>query len=819
MFFRKLLIIALGLLRSTTLFAQFILSGTVSEAAGGQPLQGAHVLLRDSYRQTITAADGSYNLNKLKAGTYEVTVSYLGFESVIKIIEINGPLHLDVALVRKTIMEDEVIIRSTRAGDRTPVTYENISHENLAKRNMGQDMPVLVSLTPSMVTTSDAGNGVGYTAMRIRGTDMTRINVTLNGIPLNDAESHDVFWVDLPDVAASVENLQIQRGVGTSTNGASAFGASLNLQTSGLHADPYAELSCAYGSFKTLKNSATFGTGLLHKCLSFDGRFSKVKSDGYIDRASSYLKSWFISTGYYSRRTIVKFNLMSGNEKTYQAWDGIPSEILDTNRTYNGMGKYTDAYGHEKFYENETDNYQQDHYQLLFSHQLNDHLFANIALHYTKGKGYYEQYRDEDLLSDYGIRPPKIPGHYIISGSDSTFLNDSLILNSDLIRRKNLDNDFYGSTYSLNYAEGQWKITFGGSWNNYDGRHFGTVIWARYAGDSEPGHRYYESTGKKEDFNLFAKAGYDLSDGIHLFGDIQYRKIAHHIDGIDDDQRDITQKHNYQFFNPKAGIFVQLSSSSNVYTSLAIAHREPNRSNFTDADPNGPLPGAETLFDSETGYSLQTNNLKLEANLFVMLYHDQLVLTGAINDVGAAVMTNVPGSYRTGIELSSKARLFKFLTWDANLTLSRNKIKRFTELVDNWDDGSQQAIEHNNTNIAFSPVMVGNSQFIVTPVPDFSISFITKAVGKQFIDNTASNDRKLDAYIVNDLQLVYEVKTQFCRKASFSLLIGNLFNEQYESNAWVYRYYTGGSGGSYVKMDGYFPQAGTNVMLGINLSF
>jgi iron complex outermembrane recepter protein len=814
MFFRKLLMIAPALLWGTTIFAQSSLSGTVSDEISGQPLQEAHVLLQDSYRQTTSAADGSFNFHKLKAGTYTVRVSYIGYETGEKTISINGPLHLDIMLLRKTIMEDEVIIRSTRAGDRTPVTYQNISHDNLVSKNMGQDLPVLVSLSPSIVTTSDAGNGVGYTAMRIRGTDMSRINVTLNGIPLNDAESHDVYWVDLPDVAASVDNLQIQRGVGTSTNGAAAFGASLNLQTSSLHADPYAEVSSAYGSFNTIKNSAIFGTGLLNKCLTFDGRFSKVQSDGYIDRASSDLKSWFISSGYYSHRTIVKFNMMSGTEKTYQAWNGIPGEILDTNRTYNEMGKYTDAYGHVKFYDNETDNYQQDHYQLLFSHQLNEHLYANAALHYTKGKGYYEEYRDEDNLSDYGIRSSKIPGHYVISGNDSTYLPDSLISNSDLIRRKYLNNDFYGATYSLNYAKGQWKLTFGGSWNNYEGRHYGTVIWARYAGDSEIGHRYYESTGRKEDFNLFTKAGYDLSEKVHLFGDLQYRQVTHHIDGIDDDQRDITQKHTYKFFNPKAGIFLQLTPSSDCYASVAVANREPNRSNFTDANPAGPVPGAETLYDFESGYSLQTNFLKLEANLFVMLYHDQLVLTGAINDVGAAVMTNVPESYRTGIELSSKTRLSGFLTWDANLTLSRNKIKRFTELVDNWDDGTQQAIEHSNTNIAFSPGIIASSQFIATPLHNFSISFTSKYVGKQFIDNTGSNDRMLNAYLLNDLQFAYEVKTRFFRKATFSLLIGNLFNEQYESNAWVYRYTMGGT---YGKLDGYFPQAGRNAMVALNI--
>jgi iron complex outermembrane recepter protein len=814
MFFRKLLMIVPALLWCTALFAQFTLSGTVSDATTGLPLQGAHVRLQDSYRQIITGADGTYNLSKIKAGNYVLKVSYVGYETGIQSVVITAPFHADIALARRTIMEDEVIIRSTRAGDRTPVAYQDISHNELSGKNMGQDLPVLVSLTPSMVTTSDAGNGVGYTAMRIRGTDMTRINVTLNGIPLNDAESHDVFWVDLPDVAASVENIQIQRGVGTSTNGASAFGASLNLQTSGLHSEPYAEVSSAFGSFNTLKNSVTFGSGLLNKCITFDGRFSKVQSDGYIDRASSDLKSWFISSGYYSRCTMVKFNLMSGDEKTYQAWDGIPGEILDTNRTYNGMGKYTDAFGKVKFYDNETDNYHQDHYQLLFSHQLNDHLFVNAALHYTKGKGYYEQYRDEDNLADYGITPSGMPVYIAVPGKDTLFVPDSLMSVSDLIRRKNLDNDFYGTTYSLNYNEGLWKLTFGGSWNNYDGRHFGTVIWARYAGDSETGHRYYESTGTKEDFNIFAKAGYNLNERVHLFGDIQYRKVEHHIDGIDDDQRDITQKHTYNFFNPKAGVFFQLTPSSDLFTSVSIANREPNRSNFTDANPTGPVPGAETLYDFESGYSLQTNNLELEANLFGMLYRDQLVMTGAINDVGAAVMTNVPDSYRAGIELSSKLHLLSFLTWDANLTLSRNKIKHFTELIDNWDDGTQQAIEHDNTNIAFSPSVVGSSQFIATPIHKLSVSFITKYVGKQFIDNTGSNDRRLNAYLLNDLQIGYEFKTHYIKKVSFSLLLGNMFNEQYESNAWVYRY---SAGGSFGKLDGYYPQAGRSAMVAVNI--
>ncbi|MFZ4706647.1 MAG: TonB-dependent receptor [Bacteroidales bacterium] len=798
MFFRKSLVFIPAMLWCTTLFAQFTLDGKVTDKTNGQPLQSAHVALQNSYRQVATSPDGLYSIARIKPGTYDVSVSFVGYQTSLQTIVINNSRHFDIALDRKIFMEDEVIISSTRAGDRTPVTYENINREKLTQRNLVQDLPALVSLSPSVVTTSDAGNGVGYSSMRIRGTDMTRINVTVNGIPLNDPESHEVYWVDLPDVTASAENLQIQRGVGTSTNGASAFGASLNLQTSGLRADPYAGINSAYGSFNTLKNSASFGTGLLNKCFTFDGRFSKIHSDGYIDRASTDLSSWFISSGYYSKRTIVKLNLISGTEKTYQAWYGVSGEMLDSIRTYNVAGMYTGINGNVKYYDNQTDNYRQDHYQLLMTHQFSDRLFANLAFHYTKGKGYYEEYTEDAELSAYGIKP--IP--------------DS-ITNSDLIRRKYLDNDFSGATYSLNYAGHKWNLTLGGSWNYYTGRHYGTVIWAQYAGNSEINHTYYQSTGAKEDFNLFAKAGYDLTHRIHLFGDIQYRQIVHKIDGIDDDQRDITQKHNYSFFNPKAGIFLQLNSSSTVYASVAIANREPNRSNFTDANPKGPVPDAELLYDFEAGYSLQTDILKIGANIFAMFYKNQLVLTGAINDVGAPVMTNVPESHRLGIEFTSKIKFTSYLMWEANLTLSRNKINYFTELIDNWDDGIQIAVEHSNSDIAFSPSIIGSSQLILMPIPKLTISFNTKYVGKQFIDNTSSNDRKLNSYVVNDLLFAYEVNTSHINKTIFTLMVNNLLNERYESNAWVYRYNTGNSVG---KMDGYFPQAGTTLMLGINIS-
>lgn len=811
---KKIIVPALLVVLPFLGLAQFNLSGKITDSETNQSLPGAHIRLINTFHTAVSNNVGTFSITNLKSGNYTLVTSYLGFKSDTISINLSKNLSISIDLKPSVILEDEVIVRSTRAGNNTPVAYQNIGKKDISTINFGQDLPILLGNSISSVSTSDAGNGMGYTALRIRGTDMTRINVTINGIPLNDPESHNVFWVDLPDFAASTDNIQIQRGVGTSTNGASAFGASINLQSTQLKSKPYAELSSAFGSYNTLKNSISFGTGLFEKHFSIDARISKLSSDGYIDRASSDLLSYYISGAYTSGKDLLRLNIFSGKEKTYQAWDGIPSAILDTNRTYNGMGWYIDNKGNERYYDNETDNYNQTHYQAIYSHEFSKKLFLNTAIHHTRGSGYYEQYRESDDLGDYGIDPVVTNSPYYLVNSDTIFTPGGIISNSDLIRRKQLANTFTGLTWSLNYHFSRFQSSVGGSWNTYTGNHFGTVIWSQFAGNSEINHEWYRSQALKKDFNIFLKTEYALTELVHTWVDLQYRRIYYSIDGIDDDIRDITQNHTFNFFNPKAGVLFQLSQEQSIYASVSVANREPNRDNFVDADLSKPLPVKETLYDAEAGYTFSSSRLSFTTNLYYMYYNDQLVLTGAINDVGAAVMINVPESYRTGIELSAKVLITGNLKWEPSVTFSKNKISSFTEFIDDWDTWGQLTEQHSNTDLAFSPSVTGNSTISWTAFKGLNVNLISKLVGKQYIDNTQSSDRQLDPYFVNNLLVSYTLKPGFCKEIGFSLMINNIFNTEYESNAWVYRY-------SYEselqKLDGYYPQAGVNFMAGISV--
>ncbi len=796
--------------------AQINLSGKVTDRNTQETLPGAHIRLLGNYTATISDKNGNFVFRNFKPDSYTLVVSYVGFENDTTKINLTKNADISVALTPATIMEDGVIVYATRAGSNTPVAYQNIDKKEIATSNFGQDLPVLLGNSVSAVTTSDAGNGMGYTALRIRGTDMTRINVTINGMPLNDPDSHNVFWVDLPDIATSTDNIQIQRGVGTSTNGASAFGASINLQTSQLNTEPYAEVNSAYGSYKTLKNSASFGTGLFDKHFSMDARISKLSSDGYIDRATSDLLSYYLSAAYTSKKDLLRFNIFSGKEKTYQAWDGIPSNILDTNRSFNGMGSYFDNQGVQHYYSNETDNYSQTHYQAIYSHEFTRKLFMNATVHHTVGAGYYEQYRENDKLADYGIDPIRTNSPFYVVGSDSIQTPDSTISRNDLIRQKHLANTFTGLTWSLNYHTNRLQTSFGGSWNTYSGNHFGRIIWSQFTGNSEINHEWYRSKSLKNDFNIFAKTEYALTSKLTTWMDLQYRRIFYKLDGNDDDQRDITQNHTFSFFNPKAGVSYQLSVKQNIYASLSVANREPNRDNFVDSDPAKSIPHSERLYDMEAGYSLSTNHISLNTNAYFMYYHEQLVLTGAINDVGAPIMVNVPSSYRAGIELSAKALLTANLKWEPSVTLSQNKIKSFTEYIDDWDTWGQTSVNHTNTDLSFSPSLIANSSLSWIIFKGFNLNLISKFVGRQYIDNTESSDRQLDPYFVNNLLISYKVNPRFCKEIGFSLMINNIFNEKYESNAWVYRY---SYENTMQKLDGYYPQAGINLMVGVSVKF
>ena len=674
---------------------------------------------------------------------------------------------------------DEVLVQSVRATSQSPVTFSNVSKEELAPRNLGQDIPVLLNYLPSVVTTTDAGNGIGYTSMRVRGADATRINVTLNGIPYNDAESQGSFWVSLGDFASSAENIQLQRGVGTSTNGAGAFGASLNVLTDAFQHEASGEVANSFGSFNSRKHTVKFSTGLLNEKFEIAGRVSNIASDGYIDRASTDLKSYFLQGTYVSGTTLIKGLAFGGNEVTYQAWNGIDAATMATDRQFNYSGMYTDANGNTRFHDNETDNYQQDHYQLHWNERISTNWSTNLALHYTIGKGYYENYRDNDTYADYGLENPVVDGMEITE--------------EDLITRKWLDNDFYGTTFSANYRNNSLDFVIGGAWNRYEGDHFGEVIWARYSGSMQPDDHYYDDTATKTDFNVYSKATYRLTDRWSLFGDMQYRRVNYEADGVLADPVDDT----FNFFNPKAGVTFTVNDSNNIYFSYARANKEPRRDDYE----NGSYK-PESLNDFELGWRYKAGRNTINVNGYYMRYKDQLVLTGALNDVGAPVYTNSGDSYRLGLE--ADATIFITDKWIVrpNVALSDNKN------VDFFLEGEAGVEDLGNTEIAFSPSVIAGNQLIFLPMKNFQVALLSKFVGEQFMDNYESDNAKLDSYFVNDLNISYEwVTNSVFKSIVFSGLVNNIFDEEYVSNGFMY-------GDPY-----YYPQAGINFLAGVTLKF
>lgn len=799
-------------------WSQYEIKGKITQEETGDPLAGAHVQVLGSYRATATDYRGKFNLKNLPEGKLQLKITYVGYQADTVSIEVSGDQTLDIQLNQRGIISDEVIVSATRADRGIPTTYDNLEKKEIRKENLGQDMPYVLEHMPSVVSTSDAGNGIGYNGLRIRGTAPTRVNVTINGIPLNDAESQGVFWVDIPDIATSTENIQVQRGVGTSTNGAGAFGATINLQTTTLEKDPYMEVNNTVGSFNTLKNNIRFGTGLLNGQWNFNGALSRVESDGYIDRAASNLKSYYFSASYRDENTLLKGITFSGKEKTYQAWYGVHEDFLGSypagQRYLGALGKfiYPDStYNkgnptHNPYtYENETDNYQQDHYQLHFSQNLSRYLNANAALHLTRGRGYYEQYREDASLKFHDIQP-------IMIGNDT-------ITHSDLVRRRWLDNYFYGLTYSLNYNDlNRMKATLGGAWNIYDGGHYGEVIWARYAGKSEIREKFYDNNALKNDFNVFGKLTYRLSPKLQVFGDLQYRKVAYETRGLDIDERDITQDTLMHFINPKVGLDYQINSNNSLYVFFGISNREPTRNDFIDA-PDGRHPKAETLRNLELGYRANWDKAALKLNAYLMDYRNQLVQTGKLNDVGAAVRTNVKSSYRAGLEIISSLQLHDKIWWNVNLTLSQNKIQNFREVIYAYTSTGieQRTNSYKNTDISFSPPVIGGSELSFEPFRNFTVSLLSKYVGRQYLDNTSNPNRIIEDYLRNDLQLTYNLDDFWVfREAGLNLMINNLLDVRYESRGYTFSYY---SGNDLVTQNYYYPQAGIHYMAMLSLEF
>jgi iron complex outermembrane receptor protein len=672
---------------------------------------------------------------------------------------------------------EEVIVSSIRVKQNAPIAFTNVSKDELGKKNLGQDLPILLNSLTSVVTTSDAGAGVGYTGIRIRGINAQSTNITINGIPYNDAESLGTYWVDLPDFASSVENLQVQRGVGTSTNGSSAFGASINILTDLISKTPYFENSNSIGSYNTLKNTFKFSTGILNDYFEFSGRLSKIDSDGYIDRSSSDLKSYFLQVNYKKENTLIKALSFGGHEITYQAWNGIDGETLESDRTYNPSGMYIDQSGNIQFYDNEVDNYKQDHYQLHWSQIINSKLTSNLSFNLTNGLGYYEQYKEND--------------------------------DQDYITRKWLDNQFIVGNYSLNYQNNKVNMNFGSSYSEYDGDHFGKVIWAQNTAGIQVDDRFYDGNGIKKDFSNYVKTTYQLNSKLSLYGDIQFRNINYKTSGSTSDIANFSVNKKYNFFNPKGGLNYLFNKHNNLYFSFARSNREPTRSDY-ESNPN---IRSEQLNDFELGWSLTKKKFNVTTNFYMMQYKDQLVLTGSIDDVGTPVRENSGESYRMGLEVETVFNLSDKISILANSAFSDNKNKNFVTSLNG------ELVNLGKTNISFSPEIVSSVNLLYSPKENMEFSILNKYVGEQYMSNTDSVFSKLDAYSVLDFNFNYNFKnTFFFSEIVLSAIVSNLFGTEYVSNGYYYTYddtWSDPNSVTTIEGTGYYPQATRNYLLGL----
>lgn len=812
-------------------FAQYQLNGKVFDESNNTELVGANIYVDGAFNAAYSDKDGEFSLNRIMSEKVEIIASYIGYQTDTITIDLTKNEEIVIYLEPLSYQTEEVIISGTRVIGNAPATKIDVSKKELAKNNLGQDLPYLLQQTPSVVSTSDGGTGIGYTGIRIRGSDASRINVTINGVPLNDPESHGVFWVNMPDFASSLNSVQIQRGLGTSTNGAGAFGATINLETKTLNPNAYGEVSNSIGflenneeveniQYNNRKHTVQFGSGLINNLFSFEGRLSNIQSEGYIDRATADLKSYFLSGAYYGKKTIVKAITFGGKEVTYQSWYGTPESRIKNNKEQmlihsinNGLtddqtqnllnsGRSYNFYT----YDNQVDNYNQDHYQLHLSHEVNSMLTANLSLHYTKGYGYFEEFKENEDLADYGL-------------NNVTTQNDT-ITSTDLIRRRWLDNDFYGMTYSLLYnPNNRLKMTLGGGINNYEGDHFGEVIWAEFASNSFPRENYYVSGATKLDGNIYMKLNYLINKNLSLYYDFQYRRINYKTSGTDNDLRTFDISENFSFINPKIGLNYKVSESVSSYFFAGIGNREPNRSDYTDQPLNTPKKDAnkaESMTNIETGLQYQSGNYSIAANLYYMYYQNQLVNTGQLNDVGSPLRQNVDRSYRRGIEVQGGVNITKNLSWNVNLTLSQNKIVVFDELLYDYTNGFE-IIEkkQEDSDIALSPNIIASSELNFQPSEGVEIALLTRYIGEQYLDNTSNENSKLEAYLVNDLRLQAVIPQKIFKELKLQILVNNILSEEYSSNGYSYSYIFG----ERITENFYYPQALRNYMIGLNVKF
>ena len=893
----SLLLIFLGLMALSAAAQNGSIRGKVFDNTG-EPLPFANVIIDRINKGTACDLDGIFEMKDVPPGTYQLKITFVGYRpkildgvvvnanqiTTISDVVMGGDVtdarvlpmilpDMDEVELRGNVLSSAAVI-SVRGSSKTPIAKSDVSASEIEKLNNGQDLPYMVQNTPSVVVTSDAGAGVGYTGLRIRGSDQTRINVTINGIPYNDPESQGVFWVNLPDMASSVDNLQIQRGVGSSTNGAGAFGGSMSLNTLTIPENAYAQVNNSFGSFNTMKNTVAFGSGRINGKWKFEGRLSQITSDGYIDRASADLKSYYMSGAYDDGRTSIQALVFGGKERTYQSWYGTPESRLNNDRE--GMLAHAANEGYSEaqtenllnsgrtynfyLYENEVDDYAQDHYQLHLNHRFGNYLTAQLSGHYTYGRGFFEQQRLGEDFSDYGLNPIvygttqgftadlDADGNPINLGFESNYqggdiefshdvVNDAqgnpitdpsgqVLVNSqaginetDLIRRRWLSNDFYGVTYSLNYRKNRVNAILGGAYNDYDGDHFGELIWMEHANGTQFGDLYYLNNGRKKDFNTYLKVDYRVNERLSVFGDVQYRNVNYFTSGIDADRRNIAVGDTLDFINPKVGASYKVSRKDWVYASYSVGNREPVRNDYIDA-LDGTKPTHETLYDLEFGYKRRSEKYLVELNFYDMQYDNQLVLTGALNDVGSAIRTNVAKSYRRGVEAAFVWNIIPGLRWNLNATYSQNKIEDYEYVLYDYTNGFDVIVEeYQDTDIAFSPDIIANTgvefKFFDTDKHMLSAEWIVRYVGEQYLDNTSNADRSIDAYLLNDARVTYTVKNRLFKTASLNLLVNNVLDAQYSSNGYTYSYVFGEN----ITENFFYPQAGTNFLLALNLGF
>ena len=800
---------------SLVITAQYTLTGVVEDHTGAS-MPGATVVLQGTEYATIADINGEFIFNDIPQGAYTLRTNYVGYTEGLRQISIKENTRIQIALNEGSNQIEVVNIVANHLDKESPFSYEQVTKEELNVKNLGQDLPFLLEHTPSMVVTSDAGAGIGYTGLRLRGSDATRINVTINGVPLNDSESQGVFWVNLPDLASSVESVQIQRGLGASTNGAGAFGGTVAINTNQISAEPFGAVRASLGSFNTRKLTVQGGTGLINDQFSIEGRYSLINSDGYVDRASSDLNSFAISAAKIGENHSLRFNLFSGDERTFQSWWGVPEARVNGDEDallehyFNNVGSIyfteqdsinlfdSDRRYNYYLYDDQVDDYGQDHYQLIYNVQANSRVSLNATAHYTKGRGFFEEFRFQDRLSNYGLSDILGP-----------------IDRSNIVRRRWLDNDFYGGLVNVNFiASDRVDILAGGAYNIYRGDHFGEVIQVEGVENFETGDPYYFNDASKSDLSAYAKADIKLGEAFKAYVDLQVRRIDYETQGTDNGDVQIGVDEDFTFFNPKFGLTYNLSTSQALYASFARGSKEPLRSDFVDAIGTTVRP--ETLNDFEVGYRGTIGRVNLEANLYHMDYTDQLVLTGAINDVGGAIRVNVPDSFRQGIEVAAGIAITDKLYWNANVALSRNKIQEFDDVIVDFIAFVPISTTLEDTDISFSPNVISGSTLTYTPIKGLQLSWLSKYVGSQFLDNTQDESKALDSYWVNDIVGQYTIPNKWTKNLSLKVVVNNIFSTRYASNGYTYKFLLGDD---LFTENFLYPQAERNFLVGLDFRF